>query len=382
MKSLILSIALIGALTAVSSAEPRPPKFDARGFSLPQPGYEFEFPRDHGSHPDFAIEWWYVTGHLDTEGDKSRRFGYQLTFFRIAQAPPNSEKSAADSAFQNSQLHLAHFALSDLDNKKFHEEERLNRDGWDANATVGDLDLRNGNWMLKRTGKDQYTLRGTVRSDVVLNLELSAEKPAVVFGKNGVSQKGADPSAASYYITYSRLTASGSLRLDGTDHAVSGSSWMDHEISSSQLGPDQTGWDWVSMQLGDGREIMAYVLRRDDGSYDPFSSPTWINEDGTLTTTKIGEFEWLPGGHWTSPATGARYPISPTVKTKDPKDGKSRTFQIRPVMQNQEINGKVSAMAYWEGACDVVDESGEVIGRAYLELAGYTGDLRKRLRGE
>jgi predicted secreted hydrolase len=381
MKSQFI-IAMFAALALPSFAEPGPPAQDARGFSLPQPGYEFAFPRDHGSHPDFAIEWWYITGHLDTKGENSRRFGYQLTFFRLAQAPPSSESSTDNPAFRNSQLHLAHFALSDLENETFYEEERLNREGWDATAAVGDLDLLNGNWTLKRSGADRFTLRGTVRSDVVLDLELSAQKPAVIFGEDGVSQKSADPSAASYYITYTRFAASGNLQLLGNDLEVSGSSWMDHEISSSQLGPDQTGWDWVSMQLDDGREIMAYVLRRDDGSYDPFSSLTWIDKDGSLEMTKIGDFEWIPGGDWTSPSTGATYPISPTVNATDPATGKPRTFRIRPLMQNQEINGKVSGMAYWEGACDVVDESGEVIGRAYLELAGYTGDLRKRLRGQ
>ena len=382
MKSSVF-LTLICALPLGILAEQDSPAQDSRGFALPQPGYRFEFPRDHGSHPEFAIEWWYITGHLDTVGiDDPRRFGYQLTFFRIAQAPPGDTDVAANPAFQSQQLHLAHFALSDGDKADFYQEERLNRDGWDAGAAVGDLEMSNGNWTLQRIGEDRFALHGTVRSDVVLDLVLSAKKPLVVFGENGVSQKSADPAAASYYITFTRFAAEGSLRLKGEQLAVSGGSWMDHEISSSQLGPDQTGWDWVSMQLDDGREIMAYVLRREDGSYDPLSSLTWIDRDGSKEMSRIGDFEWLPGGHWTSPTTGARYPISPTVKTTDPETGRHRTLQIRPVMKNQEINGRISAMAYWEGACDVIDESGSVIGRAYLELAGYVGDLRKRLRGE
>ena len=383
MKSVLLIMLGTTLLSSALAVDP-PRTHDARGFALPQPGYEFRFPADHGSHPDFAIEWWYVTGHLDSQGDKTRRFGYQLTFFRLAQVPPDPDGQPSINAFQNHTLHLAHFALTDAEGKKFYQEERLNREGWDARAAVGDLNLRNGNWSMKRTGPDQFTLRGTVRSDIVLDLDLTAAKPLVLFGRDGLSRKSADPSAASYYVTYTRFSAQGSLRIEGSEHTVSGSSWMDHEISSSQLGPDQVGWDWVSMQLDDGREIMAYVLRRDDGSFDPFSTLTWIAADSSTSSTSLAEdgFEWQQDGFWSSPTTGARYPIAPAVTTIDPESGKPRTFRMRPILEQQEINGKVTGMAYWEGACDVLDERGEIIGRAYLELAGYSGDLRARLRGE
>lgn len=382
MKNLATIFLLLGATALFPATAADAPARDARGFSLPQRGHEFEFPRDHGSHPDFAIEWWYVTGHLETtDKGNPRRYGYQLTFFRLAQTPPDTAEEHATTAFQNDTLHLAHFALSDPQGKIFHDEERLNRSGWDASAAVGDLLLRNGNWSLERTPEDNFSLRGSIRSDITLDLHLIAEKDPVTFGSKGVSQKSADPTAASYYITYTRLAAEGTLSIGGQNYSVQGSGWMDHEISSSQLAANQTGWDWLSIQLDDGREIMAYVLRRDDGSFDPFSSLAWIAQDGSLSSEKIGTFDWQPGGHWSSPATGARYPIAPTLKTTDPASGTPRTFRIRPIMQTQEINGQVSGMAYWEGACDVLDENGKVVGRAYLELAGYSGDLRKRLRG-
>jgi len=348
------------------------------GFRIPQPGYEYQFPRDHGSHPGFAIEWWYVTGHLS---DGERDFGYQLTFFRLAQDQPDGNAGTAKGAFQNLHLHLAHASLSDLSGQDFYHEERLNREGWDAAARVGDLDLRNGNWRLKRNEDDTFSLSASVRSDVQLELLLKPEKAPVIFGENGVSQKSSDPTAASHYITFTRLETAGSLRIDGSEINVSGSSWMDHEISSSQLAADQVGWDWVSIQLNDGREVMAYVLRRDDGSYDPASSLSWIDTGGNVAAVKIDQFKWQAEGFWTSPESGARYPLSPRLEAIDPASQKLRTFQIRPLIENQEVNGKVSGMAYWEGACEVLDQDGVLIGKAYLELAGYISGLNERLRG-
>jgi len=350
------------------------------GFRIPQPGYDFQFPRDHGSHPQFAIEWWYVTGHLS---NGEREFGYQLTFFRLAQDLSASADGAPSTsgAFRNDQLHLAHASLSDISRQRFYHEERLNREGWDASAKVGDLELRNGNWRLTRHEDDSLSLSASVRSDVQLELRLIPEKAPVIFGEDGVSRKSSDPTASSHYITFTRLGTAGIVRVDGEQLEVSGSSWMDHEISSSQLAADQVGWDWVSIQLDDGREVMAYVLRRDEGSYEPASSMSWIDRNGDIAAVKLDQFEWQADGIWTSPESGARYPLTPRLSAIDPATQTRRTFQIKPRIENQEVNGKVSGMAYWEGACEVLDESGTVIGRAYLELAGYQPGLNERLRG-
>jgi predicted secreted hydrolase len=170
------------------------------------------------------------------------------------------------------------------------------------------------------------------------------------------------------------------MRLGGKEFTVTGSAWMDHEISSSQLEEDQTGWDWVSVQFDDGRELMAYMLRMKAGGYSPYSKMVWIDEKGDLVYQKPGEFKWTPKGYWKSDKTGAVYPIRPEITTTDPKTGKEKNFKLVPLMEAQEMTGELGGVPYWEGACDVVDETGKVVGKAYLELAGYVDGLAKRLK--
>ena len=383
---LLLSL-LLGGVVSASSEE-----WTEDGFRVPQPYPSLSFPADHGSHPEYRIEWWYLTGHLFA--DEARRFGIQATFFRLAQ---EAREGDSDADFSAGPMFLAHMALTDVKAGKFHHEERLNRAGWDAWAKTGDLDLRNGNWTLKRTsglgpgstladsGDGEMRLRGSIQSDVQFELKLNPAKPPVLFGEDGVSRKGEEPSAASLYLTFPRLTAEGSLSVDNEELSVSGELWMDHEVSSSQLGRDQVGWDWVSVQFFDGREMMGYILRKRDGSPDRFSSLAWIDEEGQVAQGGIDTFEWSSQGHWQSETTGDTYPISPRVATTDPESGERRTFRIVPVMEAQEMTGGIGGVSYWEGACDVIDEeSDEIVGRAYLELTGYaTGDdLGRRLRGE
>ncbi len=343
-------------------------------WSLPQPGHPFEFPRDHGSHPDFRIEWWYLTGHLES-GEK--RFGFQATFFRLGRTPDARETSPD---FGKGTFFLAHMAISDPRGERFLHEERLNRAGWDAHAATDHLDVANGNWSLQMEG-EVLRLEGSIDAEAELSLELKPQKPLVLFGDRGFSRKGADPSAASYYLTYTRLAASGRLRLGGERLEVTGSAWMDHEISSSQLDRNQIGWDWTCIQFEDGREIMAYVLRNRDGSFSEFSRLYWIDREGRTTEVSPVQYRWEPGGPWTSPKTGATYPIRPGVVTRDPESGAERRLRLEPLFENQELPGGVGGVSYWEGACEVRDEaSGAIVGRAYLELTGYSGDLGERLR--
>ncbi len=336
-------------------------------FAIPKPDHEFQFPRDHGSHPDFKIEWWYITGHLySTSGD---RFGFQATFFRLA------GEGDADS-----QIHMAHMAVSDPKSGAFYHEERLNREGWDGAAKVGDLDLRNGNWTLKRDADGAMRLVGSVQAKAAFTLTLTPDQSHVIFGENGISKKGAAESAASYYITYPRLKVAGELLVEGEKLPVSGEAWMDHEISSSQLDRNQVGWDWVQIQFTNGRELMGYILREADGKPSAYSSLNWIDQDGSITIQRPAEFEWKPDGYWKSKVTGANYPTSPTIHATDPVTGDSVVLKIRPTMKNQEMTGKIGGVSYWEGAGDVLDEAGNVIGKSFLELTGYVGDLGKKLR--
>ena len=386
---------LLFAGPTVGSSDENWPEQSPEGYLVPQLNPKLSFPAAHGSHPGYRIEWWYLTGHLfaksEEEPTRSRRFGIQATFFRLAQR--SGMKDVEGAAFGTSQLYLAHMALTDVDGKRFYHEERLNREGWDASAKVGDLDVHNGNWSLRRVEglaaldatEGSMTLRGSILSDVSFDLLLEPSKSSVLFGEKGVSRKGADPAASSRYLTFPRLKGSGQLEINGETLTVAGELWMDHEISSSQLGRDQVGWDWVSIQFSDGREMMAYILRKPDGSPDSFSALAWIDAEGRVTHQKLDEYEWISGGEWKSQKTGDVYPISPRVIAVDPATGERRTFEIRPVFNEQELTGGLGGISYWEGACDVVElPSGEVVGRAYLELTGYAAgdDLGRRLRGE
>ncbi|MEM9281245.1 MAG: carotenoid 1,2-hydratase [Verrucomicrobiota bacterium] len=343
-------------------------------WSIPSREYEITFPKDHGSHPDFKIEWWYITGHLFHD---KRRFGFQATFFRLGQQPGSGK---AGELFGGEHFYMAHMGLSDPENDSFLHEERLNREGWDAGALVGDLNVFNGNWSLRRNGK-KMELIGSVRSDASFELTMSPEKGPVIFGEDGISRKGPEGTAASYYITFPRIEVSGTLRLGDQTLEVSGEAWMDHEISSSQLDRNQVGWDWACLQFFDGREIMGYVLRTDDGGASDYSKLVWISEKGELTHLTLDDYDWDHDGDWRSPDTNAVYPVSPGIEVQDPEKGMVRKFRLRPTMKAQEMAGGVGGVSYWEGACDVIDEvTGELVGRAFLEMTGYADDIAEKLR--
>lgn len=347
------------------------------GFAVPKEGQGFEFPRDHGSHPQFKIEWWYVTGHLQSTTDQ-HRFSYQATFFRRS-APTNT--ADLSPAFGASQVYLAHMAVLDVTNGQFLHQERLNRGGWDASSELSGLAIQNGNWSLKmRETGPIMDLTGSVRNEAALQLTLKPEKPLVIFGTNSVSRKGADSTSASHYLTFTRVQTEGSLTFGGKPHQVSGLSWMDHEMSSSQLSPNQTGWDWSCLQLKDGREIMVYVMRRADGTVDPFSTLAWVDRAGKAQHFGADSFQFQTTGRWKSPQTGAEYPIKRVLIAPDPEGGPPIRFVLRPLAKAQELTGGLGGVAYWEGGCRVENTYGEEVGQAFLELTGYTGDLEKSFR--
>jgi predicted secreted hydrolase len=357
------------------------PRFTPDGYAIPQPGRHFVFPRDYGSHPAFAIEWWYVTGHLfATNG---QRFGFQATFFRRALKPPGDTNRPASSAFGKDQLFLAHMALTDIAAQQFHYQERLNRDGWDALAVTNTTDVRNGNWSLRllpekpgAAAGNVFELHGTIGANIAFALNLTPRTPLVIFGTNGVSRKAADPTASSHYLTFPRLATSGTLTLGDSNLTVTGEAWMDHEFSSSQLGAGQVGWDWLSLQLFDGRELMAYRMRRVDGSTDPYSTVAWIDRAGTVRQVGPDEFHWTALKHWHSSKTGADYPSLVRLTATNPATRKAETLLVQPQVADQELAGPGGGVAYWEGACRVLDANQKEIGRAYLELTGYGESLK------
>jgi len=354
MKTLLLFL-------AVTAGWASPPATLPDGFAVPQPGHHFQFPADHGAHDAFRLEWWYLTGQLQAG---PRRFGFQATFFR--QAGPD----------HRTQLQLAHMAILDVATGRYRFQERLNRSGLDAACPEGVLDLWQGPWSLRLEDQGppvRLALAGGVRAEVGFDLRLTSVKPLVIFGRDGISRKGASPSAASYYLSFPRLSAQGRLRLGEQTFTVSGEAWMDHEISSSQLDAGQVGWDWTGIQLSDGREIMLYRLRRRSGEADPSSALTWVDRAGR---TREEPFRWTVDSTWKSPATGATYPARVAIVTTDPETGRERTLRLVPLAADQELAGQLGGIPYWEGDCRVEDEAGRMVGSAFLELTGYAQDLR------
>ncbi|MES2597940.1 MAG: lipocalin-like domain-containing protein [Verrucomicrobiota bacterium] len=362
---LLFSTFFLILLTHAVSAQ-TPASTTPDGFALPQPNKQFTFPHDHGSHPEFRTEWWYLTGHLDST--QGRRFGFQVTFFRQA---------SRDASDKVTHLHLAHAALLDAASGKFLHEERLNREGWDAASSSQTLEVQNANWSLRLDeATSRLHLTATVKAEAVLKLELEAVKPVVIFGTDGVSRKGSSATAASHYLTFPRLKATGLTKIGNQEQRVTGEAWMDHEFSSSQLDEGQAGWDWAALQLTDGREIMVYRMRRTDGSTDAASTFTWIEKDASLRAVKHDGFTWKALATWKSPHTQASYPNHVRIECE------GQTFELRPLAQDQEQGGEITGLPYWEGACDVLDAQGTIIGRAFLELAGYAGNLQRYLGGK
>jgi predicted secreted hydrolase len=371
--------AILCSLGVLFSLVPPLAKTTVDGFAVPQPGHAFVFPKDHGAHADFRIEWWYVTGHLFTKDQK--RYGFQATFFRRAGV---AKDPAERRSFASSPLYLAHMALLNAESGEFLHQERLNRSGWDAAAAADTLDLRNGNWSLRFAKEaavaDTMELRGSIRGDASFTLTLTPQKPLVVFGEDGVSRKGESATAASYYLTWPRLAVSGSLQTGTERREVTGSAWMDHEISSGQLSPGQAGWDWACLQLDDGRDLMAYRMRLADGATDAFSTLAWIDKEGHVKHIAPGPFRWETLDTWISPKTKAVYPVEVKITAPDPVTGKEVSFQLEPLAREQELSGALGGVTYWEGACRIRDAAGRECGRAFLELTGYAGDLGARLR--
>lgn len=359
-----MKVFLAAFLVLTCFAQPPGPE----GFATARPGYRFAFPRDHGSHPSFRTEWWYVTGHLWTK-EGTRRFGYQLTFFRQASPPAAWTGSPA---WRSDQLHLAHAVLTDEAGQRFLVEERLDRAGILAGASETGLSVFQQDWKLEQETSGKLRLRMTVRG-ATLDLALDPTTPPVIFGKDGVSQKGVDPSATSHYITFPRLRAEGTLRLpEGGTLTVQGQGWMDHEFSSNQLAPDQVGWDWAGIQLRDGRSLMAYRMRRRDGSQDPFSTVTEVDAQGQIQRS-THTFNLGATASWQSPRSGAVYPLPLLLEAWGER------YSLVPILPDQELRtARSTGITYWEGACRVLDGTGREVGEAYVELTGYAHSMKGR----
>lgn len=352
-----------------------------RAFRLALPGYQYRFPRDHGSHDEFRTEWWYYTGHL--ESAEGRRFGYELTFFR--RAVPQDGHRPSRSRWAIRHVYLAHFAVTDVETGRFLYAEKISRAGLGkAGAEAGRLHVWTDRWVAEMgpAGRDQQPLNAhhlaASTEEFSIDLHLMPDKPPIIHGQGGVSRKGASRGQASHYYSVTRLITGGTLSLNGREFPVTGLSWMDHEFGSANLEDAVVGWDWFSVQLNDHTELMLYVLRWGDGAPDPASSGTFLSSSGGSRHLYGRDFHIDVLDHWVSEASGARYPSRWRI-TVAPLD---ITLELRPLLADQELmTSKSTQITYWEGAVAVTGKRGRgaVTGQGYVELTGYAKPLAKAL---
>ncbi len=343
----------------------------ATGYATATVPRTFNFPSDHGPHPEFRNEWWYLTGNLD--GQNGQRFGYELTIFRFLLTPLGQRQQA--SRWQSDQVYLGHFAITDVGNEQFHFAQRFSRGGMGlAGARTEPFRVWVEDWSIDAGSGAAMTWRvHAADQDMLLDLNLTQLKPPVLNGQNGLSRKFAEPGNASYYYSISRLQTEGFLQIGTQRFAVLGFSWLDREWSSSALSADQAGWDWFALQLDDGSELMLYQLRRLDGSRDPLSAGTWIGRSGDSDHLDAGEFSIEITQFWDS-ALGSRYPSGWQVSVPD----LGLQLDVQPVIDDQELS---TTVLYWEGAVDVSGtRNGKKLGgRGYVELTGYSGVSKQKV---
>lgn len=348
----------------------------AEGFARACDVREFSFPADHGAHSSYRNEWWYVTGNLESEA--SIKFGFHATFFRIANKPPSVQGATGDKAISAAtdesvsnwsadQFYMGHFAITEEGDNRIRAHERFARAAAGlAGAQTNPVRIWLDDWRLVAGVDDgdklvwQLTLK---EGDESIDLILRASKPIVLQGRAGLSQKSRQRCNASYYYSIPRMQASGSVMANGVSHDVSGTAWFDREWSSSALAEDHVGWDWFSLQLADGRDLMVYQLRTRDGGIDPHSYAVEMKEDGSKRIIDMDAVDITVDQWWRS-ETGAVYPIGGRIYLADTDE----TILYRPLIEDQELQLTVR---YWEGAITLSDASGDSVGYGYLELTGY-----------
>jgi predicted secreted hydrolase len=349
-------------------------------FKRALPGRTFSFPQDHFSHPEFKTEWWYYSGHLYSQEKKS--YGYQLTFFRTGLT---RETKHQKSKWSIQDLYFAHLAITDESNNRFQSLEKISRGSLgEAGASpykTGEKTFRIWieDWSIEGKGpgvQNHYLKAGDKKFGI--ELMLTPEKNPVIHGQNGISQKAEGEGYASHYYSIPRLKTEGRIFLQNKEVPVRGTSWMDHEFGSSQLREYQAGWDWFSIQLDRGLELMFYQIRHRDGKIDPYSSGTIIFPDGTYQHLPKKEFQIEVLDQWKSSKSGAIYPCKWRIKVP----GRQIDLTISPTVKNQELTTRESTrVTYWEGSVRVDGKyhDDSIKGMAYVELTGYAEPLSGKI---
>lgn len=348
---------------------------DTTGYARVTGPVPLAFPRDHGPHPAYKLEWWYFTGNLATDG--GRRFGYEFTIFRNALAPTDST-AVRSSDWATNQLYFAHFALTDVEAEAFYYDERFSRGAAGlAGAQARPFRVWLEDWQVEGFGEGVDSLRVTAAaSGFALELVLDPVKPVALQGDRGYSRKGPGAGNASTYYSWTRLASTGRVRIGGDTHAVRGLSWMDREWSTSMLTEEQSGWDWFALHLDDGRDLMYYRLRSADPTDTRFDHGIVVAPDGRSETLDGDDVRLEVVDYWTSPHSGARYPS--TWRLFVPEE--ELALLLVPTVRDQELDLTVR---YWEGAVEVrrVDDPEALLGHGYIELTGYDAEAGTRGTG-
>jgi predicted secreted hydrolase len=326
-----------------------------------KPGRTFAFPADHGAHPGFRTEWWYVTGTVKTA--KGKDLGFQITFFRTRPRvdPRNPSK------FAPQQILFAHAAVSDPAIGKLLHDQRAARGGFGiAEAKIGDADVHIKDWRFVRLADGRFSARIAARG-FALNLMFKPTQQPLLQGEGGYSRKGTDPKSASYYYSLPQLATTGTIKRGASTEIVTGRSWLDREWSSRYLGGAAIGWDWTGLNFDDGAALMAFRIRSADGR-SLWAGGTFRRANGASVTLKPGDVAFTPMRTWRSKRTGATYPVAQILTIKLPEGVKRLT--LTPMFADQELDARSSGLpVYWEGLVRTED------GRGYLELTGYAAPL-------
>jgi predicted secreted hydrolase len=381
-------IVRFAALAAIAAMAMTLPAHDAQAqqssFAQALAPAPLEFPRDRGPHPDYRQEWWYLTGNLDSAGGE--RFGFELTIFRFALAPATSQHPVVgtqpgteSSRWRTRQIYLGHFAVSDVAQHRFRFAAKLARGALGlAGAQADPFRVWVGNWQIGQGTADGPVLTASAAADPAWQLQAAGQgyvlaltahplTPPVLNGERGLSRKSGEPGNATYYYSIPRVSVQGTLLRDGRPLQVHGLAWLDREWGSGSLGPQETGWDWFGLQLGDGSCLMFYSLRDRAGTQDRYSAGTWADTGGRVRPLSPGDVRIQVLRYWTD-ALGARYPSK--WRLVMPATGLDIT--VHPVIADQEL---LTSPRYWEGAVDVSGTRAgrPLTGRGYVELVGYAG---------
>lgn len=347
---------LLGSLPLMAPLAARGERF---GYAPVTPDRPLSLPDDHAAHPEYAVEWWYLTGFL-TEAPGETPWTFQVTFFRSRPEPGPWLDNP--SAFAPRQIISAHVALGDPAERELRHWRRLARLGLDGGrADPGRLEVGVRDWTLQEQpdGFWRLALAGEPGS---WELRLRPRGEAVRHGNGGISPKDEARQATSYYYSYPALAVTGTLAATGRSREVRGEAWFDHEWTSTLLPEGTAGWDWVGLRFEDGSALMAYRFRDETGA-TTFRAGTWIDPEGKTRHLEGEVFGWEPLREWASPETGLTYPVAWDLRVGE------RRLRIRPFFDQQELVGRGRlSPTYWEGAVAV---TGYLEGRGFLEMTRF-----------